>query len=271
MINGRDPISLLHLKRIKKNKDGTLKIILCSIEYDMEPKEICDALLKISNDSFKYCNLVDCSVPRCSPTSKELMAEWSNKYWPLVWNGNPNDQILNDYEIDMKTVRETLDKITEVAKKVQESGDELPIVTAFVDPLDKENIIIATDKRSSPHCTILDHSIINGIKEVARQEKQRRDLVAKGELEDRISTYLCLDFDVYTTHEPCSMCSMALIHSRIRRCIFLQQMEKTGCLKQDSGDGYCMHANEFLNSKYEVFQWIGDEYPVPKIASDLCT
>lgn len=201
-------------------------------------------------------------VPRQGAPTKELMLEWSQKYWPLTWCGNPNDQILNDYTFDMSHINNMLGSISELAQLEANKGNKVPIVTAFVNPQERDKPIYAIDRRMDNKCTPLDHSIMIGIKLVAEKEKMS-DASGTG-------AYLCLNYDVYTTHEPCSMCSMALIHSRIKRCIFLQPMQLTGCLKSSSGDAYSMHDNRLLNSKYEVFQWLGDEYKTPPVDAEIC-
>ncbi|OCK95507.1 cytidine deaminase-like protein [Cenococcum geophilum 1.58] len=84
--------------------------------------------------------------------------------------------------------------------------------------------------------------------------------------------YLCVDFDIYVTHEPCVMCSMAMLHSRFRRCVFARRMSLTGGLtaemakdgRTDSGDsasglGYGMFWRPSeLNWKFLAWEWVSE-------------
>eukprot|EP00112_Aurelia_sp_Birch-Aquarium-sp1_P023584 Seg708.8 transcript_id=Seg708.8/GoldUCD/mRNA.D3Y31 product="putative inactive tRNA-specific adenosine deaminase-like protein 3" protein_id=Seg708.8/GoldUCD/D3Y31 len=62
--------------------------------------------------------------------------------------------------------------------------------------------------------------------------------------------YLCTGYDLYVTHEPCVMCSMALVHSRIRRVFYGLENNVMGGL----GSVYKIHCQEGLNHRFEVFK-----------------
>ncbi|PNS14615.1 tRNA-specific adenosine deaminase subunit tad3 [Sphaceloma murrayae] len=67
--------------------------------------------------------------------------------------------------------------------------------------------------------------------------------------------YLCVDLEIYLTHEPCLMCSMAIVHSRFARCIFGQRMLTSGGMSGDSGLGYGLFWRSELNWKLLCWEY----------------
>ncbi|GCE99879.1 tRNA-specific adenosine deaminase subunit tad3 [Zygosaccharomyces mellis] len=182
----RDPVPLMHVKRIKKKnaEKKILCVLICSVEMAREESEV-TLFLEQEVPNLKYSNLENTQcVPRQAAPTKELVVEWSNEYWPLVWYGNPNDQILNDYVFDMDLIKFVLELISSRSREESQNGNQFPIVTAFINPRDTKTPIISVDKRSQHDHTLLDHSIMSGIKLVAQREAMRRYQVEKGERED---------------------------------------------------------------------------------------
>jgi tRNA-specific adenosine deaminase 3 len=74
--------------------------------------------------------------------------------------------------------------------------------------------------------------------------------------EQESAGYLCHNMHVYLTHEPCVMCSMALLHSRVGIVVFEHRMINTGALvaEVDKGLGYGLFWRPDLNWKYLAWQ-----------------
>ena len=73
--------------------------------------------------------------------------------------------------------------------------------------------------------------------------------------------YLCLDLELYVTHEPCVMCSMAINHSRFGRVVFRHLMNHTGglALEDRANNGYGLFWRSELNWKFLCWQYVHDE------------
>ena len=63
--------------------------------------------------------------------------------------------------------------------------------------------------------------------------------------------YLLTSLTLFTTHEPCIMCSMALLHSRVKEVFYLIPMAKTG----GCGSVTCVPRLEGVNHRYAVHVW----------------
>jgi tRNA-specific adenosine deaminase 3 len=63
--------------------------------------------------------------------------------------------------------------------------------------------------------------------------------------------YLLTNQTVFLTHEPCIMCSMALLHSRVKEVFYLYPMPKTG----GCGSLTCLPQLKGVNHRFGIARW----------------
>ncbi|HIO04518.1 MAG TPA: nucleoside deaminase [Gammaproteobacteria bacterium] len=71
------------------------------------------------------------------------------------------------------------------------------------------------------------------------------EIIALKEASNRLDNYRLNEAIIYTTLEPCLMCSGALVHARIKKIIFAAQDTKSGVVVNNGG----LIQSEFLNHK----------------------
>ena len=255
---------LTHLKRVRRtgqveDNKKILDILLCDKATLSE-----EELQPIVEDAFKEGFEI---TPRI-----ELVSRWAayntrqiedfGKLWPVTLR---KDTLRHTYpelqKSDFRTVKNPAKEATEMQKCMVQTislcnvnkahhPEDLCISALLVDPKTSQILLTAHDTRVSTNQP-LNHAIMNLLNKLSTHflAQPRRDL-KEGEEEQ----YYAHMYDVYTTHEPCTMCCMALVHSRIRRLVFWRGTETgargLGWMKGDEEDPK-------LNHRYMCFAGIG--------------
>jgi tRNA-specific adenosine deaminase 3 len=213
------------------------------------------------------------TVPALAPISAEQAALWSDKYWPISYkNTNPygphpslvqrNAAEIEDEAGGWLALASTAGK--QIAEKCL--GEQIGVVVVDRTKGTPAVIAVAGDCRwrSPTGATeeqkgtgnVMAHAVQRAIAMVAKKRLRAagtdpafldRSLFCDSPLtevekeyyeRDNIASsgYLCVDLDIYLTNEPCVMCSMAILHSRFRRCVFSTRMPHTGGMTSDGMD-----------------------------------
>jgi tRNA-specific adenosine deaminase 3 len=169
------------------------------------------------------------TVPKNPPLTRSQYEECKN-FWPTNFHEDKYLEKLLRCDFPCSEI----DQINANIKTCLELKGDSVSSAIIIDP--SSNIVIGkgVDNRSK-HC--LDHAVMAAVADIGDK-----------------SDYLCTGLDAYVTREPCIMCSMALLHSRIRRVFYGESVPNGGL-----GSLCKIHTVSNLNHHFETFQWMAYE------------
>ncbi|QDZ24247.1 tRNA-specific adenosine deaminase-like protein [Chloropicon primus] len=232
------------------------------------------------------CRVSLAEVPRHSPEDREQLQDW-NRVWPVSYKVPAGKVVTRSAKIkvseeDKHEMLKHLGLVRELATgesgQRREAGCGACNAAVIVNPTTKEVVGLGQDQTKSTDWTTWDsrlvhapsplrHAAMVAIENVAEgvrswgNKRKRSDTETGGDTAPSVSDrgdgdpeaepYLCTGFDCYLWREPCTMCAMALVHSRVRRITFCVPDPKWGAL----GGAFRLHSLTSLNHHYEVFHW----------------
>lgn len=193
----------------------------------------------------------DCHIPKHKPLTTEQF-NICNSIWPISFRHN---LIYNPLTLKQIDELEPLMKEAIQQAKIGETKGFIGIGGIIVNPKDNSIIAKAYDTSRDINENIigspLHHCSMNLIEELSSQLShcvtRKRDHPAS--LDDQ---YLCTGYDIVLTREPCIMCSMALVHSRIARIIYGVDNKNAGGV----GSRYILHSYPSINHHYKVYRYL---------------
>lgn len=240
---GLEHPSLVHLKRARKSGSG-VTVLLSSLDLYSSPPPVPPEI-----ESSKVYQLRVPAYPAITITSMQV----KQQIWPVVY-APPRKHEPDEWTAgEVKWAAKIMKQITTHASSNKMKG-EIPVASGVPKPysLGEQPIlkVFARDTRTSKHHP-LRHSILNLTREVGDAAFDQPEDPALEEPRQNGSNYLLTSRILFTTHEPCIMCSMALLHSRVAKVIYLIPMDKTG----GCGGSACLPRLEGVNHRFGILKW----------------
>jgi len=142
-----------------------------------------------------------------------------------------------------------IQRVERLASEARSKNGELPIASLVASSVLGPPLAEAVDERISTG-NLLCHSVSRVIDAVAAIDRVNGRVIP-----GQAPPYLLSGLSLFTTHEPCLMCSMSLLHSRIAVVYYVRQSLHAGGL----GSVYKVHEDKGLNHKFEAWQWLGEQ------------
>ncbi|KAI0700031.1 hypothetical protein C8T65DRAFT_791195 [Cerioporus squamosus] len=262
--SGFDTPSMAHLKRIRKLDDKMSMVLILTREHPDPPQ---------FPEYIELPSPYVIPVPRSSALTMASL-KLKSSFWPTIYAPRKKFEPEPWTRGKVRWACAAMKQVVQVARHARTEG-ELPIAAYVPIPYDEETKIAtrmsdpisAHDTRKCA-CHPLRHSIINLVRAVGELRAsssasapasaatplslppQLTPSHPEGEVRNG-AHYLLTSLTLFTTHEPCIMCSMALLHSRVKEVFYLIPMAKTG----GCGRLTCVPRLQGVNHRYAVNVW----------------
>lgn len=269
-----------HLKRCRKCTDSVQILIgACNhIPFELSQKLIEKMKQENNNDEFNDIIITKIMVSKYAPITRKQYIEWST-YWPLYFRKPDKDiLILTKEEINkyIKLLYISIDIgkqfgtcnsgciITYNDEIIASSGDNIKNHPLHHAPM----LAIEQVSYKLRHIWLNKQTEKNNLQKkmkiIHKQQINNRDSLNDHKHENNKSNhnilidhipndqYLCTNFFAFLSHEPCYMCAMALLHSRIKCVIFDKENKNNGALSSQEK----LHCIKNLNHHFKVFKTI---------------
>lgn len=240
-LNDIAPVSFLtHLKRVNNNR------IILILANDLQPNE---CVSELKQKGFDFIGLsghpMILEVPKSMPKT-HLQNTLARQFWPC--NFHPDKQIesllSNTYFSQLQ-----LSKFENFMRLALTCAEDVCSGAVVVDPMNDSVIAQSADFR---HEHPIKHAVMCVVDKVAECQGggawSKNINSSKITSKDKSGPYLCTGYDIFIVREPCIMCSMALVHSRVKRIFY-------GCSSIDGGleSLTSIHLLKGINHRFEVF------------------
>ncbi|KAG6850733.1 hypothetical protein H0H93_009356 [Arthromyces matolae] len=257
---GFETPDLGHLKRIRKIND-TATLLLATLNVSPTPPSPPPELDLPS----PYTIFVP-SAPALTPISLKL----KSTFWPTLFTP-PRKNEVEEWTRGRAHWAWRAMKTVVAAARTAHSEGELPIaahVAASYSKMASSSLSFTAfdTRRTTSHP--LRHAVMNVVRKMADYQASSSTPMrvptpllpsspgrVAGELgidEPRNgSNYLLTSLTIFTTHEPCIMCCMALTHSRVKEVVYLHKMPRTG----GCGGAVCIPTLKGVNHRFGISKW----------------
>ncbi|CAN9497964.1 unnamed protein product [Ophioblennius macclurei] len=264
---------LLHVKRVRACKDRKsphpLEVLVCLASDAPESKEVTiDTLLPsdaVGHEGLGQPFVV--KVPAHPPLTRPQF-ELASQHWPTSFHEDKQVTVALRGELFSPHQKATMHTYMTSAVAAARAARKLGMVAVgavMVDPATDRIIAVGHDCRGDHP---LHHAIMVCIDLVARSQgggcysfdkyaacrftlPDSNELQKAPDSKESSQPYICTGYDLYVTREPCVMCAMALVHSRIGR-VFYGVASADGAL----GTKFKIHTQKDLNHHFEVYRGV---------------